>query len=77
MIEKRFLLGIVIRDSKGSRVESADHRPMMVYEKKERPALQEDVLAYKDYGSTVVFVTCDGKKHTVSKTVLPKVEGVK
>lgn len=71
MIEKRFLVGIVIRDSVGTRVESKEGRPKMVYTKVERAAVPEDILAYKDYGATIVLVTCDGRKYSVSK--VPKV----
>lgn len=62
----------MIRDSKGSRVESKEGRPKMVYEKIERPAVPDDVISYRDYGAKLVLVLCDGKKYEVLKNI-PKV----
>lgn len=61
-IDKKLLEGLVFRSSKQKKGESGTTNIPT-----ERALTPADVLDWKDNGATVIIVTGDGKKHTVTK----------
>jgi hypothetical protein len=66
-INKKYLDGIVIRES-GRKETEENGEKKMVYVVTERPAETADVLASRETTSEITFVTVDGQKYTRTKT---------
>lgn len=67
-IDKKLLAGLKFRTSEAVEVKGEDGRPGKKFIPKERALKPEDVLDWKDAGGSVVIVTADGQKYTVSKS---------
>lgn len=67
-IDKKLLAGLKFRTSEAVEVKGEDGRPGKKFIPKERTLALDDVLDWKDCGDSVVIVTADGQKYTVSKT---------
>lgn len=77
MIEEKYIKGLLVTISVPGEDKFVDGRKMKQYKTAELPMKPEDVLAYKDYGTEIIIVSSDGRKHTVSKirdTSVPKKE---
>lgn len=67
-IDKKYLAGLKFRTSETVDVKGEDGRPGKKFVPRERALTPEDVLDWKDTGGSVVMVTADGQKVTVTKT---------
>ncbi len=65
-IDTKYLQGIKMTGSTEKEIDR-DGRKTKTYIPWERPATEEDVLSWKDYGSYLVIAINDGKKYTVEK----------
>lgn len=67
VFDKKWLEGLKFKTSEPREVKGEDGRPGKQHIPKERALRQEDILSWKDNGNSVVLVTADGQKYTVSK----------
>lgn len=66
MIDKKYLEGLVYRDSKRKTVEENGEKKT-VFIPTERPLTQDDVRAFRETETEMIFVTADGQKYTLPK----------
>lgn len=66
VFDKKWLEGLKFKTSEAKVIEE-EGRKVKKFVPKERALKQEDVLSWKDNGNSVVLVTADGQKVTVSK----------
>ncbi len=71
-IDARYLKGLKFHSAESKTVVE-DGRKVKKFMPTERPLEPEDVLSWKDKGDSVVIVTADGRKVTVSKSGKPVV----
>lgn len=67
LIPEEYLTGLVYRYAERHEDENGDGGRTVRNVAKERTLTPDDVLSWKDNGSTISIVTTDGKKHIVEK----------
>lgn len=66
MIDAKYLQGLTFKSSEKKRT-TTNGEERTVYVPQERELAVEDVLAVRDAGTEMIFVTADGQKYTVQK----------